>query len=166
MSSKAQILRRKAGNEKALFISPGSTVRQLYRPVRRMSPGWLNLWQIDGYYVGGMSSQERKQRRRFPLILPILWTACFPSQGLLDFPTTRAESARQGGKPGAKATSCRSLLIPWWAPSTGLPSAASPWAVIKIMASATHPPNIWLSSLPLLPPGPKPLLFYPCKDNT
>lgn len=161
MSSRAQILRRKAGNEKALLISPGSTVRQLYEPERRLSPGWLNLWQIDGPYVGSMSSQERKRRRRFPLILPILLTACIPSQGLLDFPTIRAESTRQCGKPGAKATSCRSLLLPWPAPSTGLPAVGSSWAVTKIMASATHPPYIWLSSLSFLPPGPKPLLFYP-----
>lgn len=83
MSSSTRILLgRKAGNEKALFISPGSTMRQLYRPVKRMSPG--NLWQIDGYYVGSMWSQERKQRR-FPFILTILLTACFPSQDLLDF---------------------------------------------------------------------------------
>lgn len=166
MSSRAQILRRKAGNEQALFISPGSTVRQLYRPVKRMSPGRLNLWQIDGYYVGSMSSQERKQRRRFPLILPILLTACFPSQGLLDFPTTRAESARRCGKPAAEVTSCRRCLLTRSAPSMGLPSVGLPRAVIKIIASATDPPYIWLFSLPFLPPGPKPLLFYPCKDNT
>lgn len=32
---------------KALLISPSSTERQLYRPVKRKSSGWLNLWQAD-----------------------------------------------------------------------------------------------------------------------
>lgn len=126
MSSRAQVLRRKAGNEQALFISPGSTVRQLYRPVKRMSPGRLNLWQTDGYYVGSMSSQERKQRRRLPLILPILLTACFPSQGLLDFPTTRAEVQGSVGSPQLKSLAAEAACLlgqhlPWGSPLRACP---------------------------------------------
>lgn len=118
------------------------------------------------YYVGGMASQERKQRRRFPLILPILLTTCFPFQDLLDFPTTRTESARRVGSQQPNSTGCHSC---WPAPSTpsiGLPSAASPKAVTKIISRATDPSYIWLPSLPFLPPGPEPLLFYRCKYNT
>lgn len=55
MSSRAQILRRKAGNEKALFISPGSAVRQLYGPVnkKKKNEPWLaqplaNRWVLRG----------------------------------------------------------------------------------------------------------------------
>lgn len=112
---------------KGIVYLPGSTVRQLYRPVKRMNPGRLNLWQIDGgMNVGGMSSQERKQRRRFPLILLILLTICFPSQNLLDFPTSRAKSARQCGKPGAGLHCLCGYLPDQSAPSTGLPQWAHP----------------------------------------
>lgn len=152
MSCSAPVLRRKAGNQKALFISPGSPMRQMYRPLKRISPGWLNLWQIDGHYVGSMLSQERKQRR-FPFILPILLTACFPSQDLLDFPLPGQKVQGGVGSQQLKSTSCHSCWSAQSAPSTGLPSAGFPEVVIKIISSTTDPPYIWLSSLPFWSPG-------------
>lgn len=150
MSSSTRILLgRKAGNEKALFISPGSTMRQLYRPVKRMSPG--NLWQIDGYYVGSMSSQERKQRR-FPLILTILLTLAFPPRTFWTS-TTRPENARRCGKPAAEVLEWPQLLACSVGSLHGLPSVGLPKAVIKIISSATDPPFICLSSLLSLSPG-------------
>lgn len=104
-----------------------------------MSPGWLNLWQIDGYYVGRRLSQERKQRRRFPLILPILLTACFPSQDLLDFPAARAQSTRQCGKPAAKAPAAAAACLLRQHLPQGSPQRAHPEQLQRsLLVPLTH----------------------------
>lgn len=162
MSLGAPVLQRKAGNEQALFVLPESTMRQLDRPVKRMSPGWFNLWQIDGYYVGGMSSQERKQRRRFPFILPILSTDCFPSQDLLDSPLPGRKVPGSVGSQQLMPTSSAAAGL-LGAPSPGLPSAGSPKAAIKII---TDPPSLLAVLSSSRVTCSEPLPFECHQDNT
>lgn len=164
MSWRARVLGRKAGNEKALLISPGPTVRQLHRPVKRMSPGWPNLWQKDVVWrrLHVEPGEEAKEEISFH-------SACIVDclfSGPSGLSTTRTDRARQGGKLAAELYWLTQLLA---CPMDTFHRAPLSWlthALLKTISRATDPPYIWLSSLPFLPPGSEPLLFYWSKDNT
>lgn len=110
MSCRARVLGRKAGNEKALFISPGSTVRQLYRPVKRMSPGWLNLWQPDLVLRRryGEPGEEAKEEISFNSahIVDHLFSLPGPS----GFPHYQDRKCKACGKPATKLHGLPQLL--------------------------------------------------------
>ena len=159
MSWRTQVLGRKAGNKRhclfRLALQRDSCIGLREERALAGSTFGKQIW----YYAGSLWSQERKQRRRFPLIMAILLTACSPPpppRDLLDFPTPRTEAARQCGQPQQNPTCC------WPAPSTPstrFPSAGSPKAIMKIILRATGPLYIWVSLLPFPPLGTEPHLL-------